>query len=472
MKTLTHIVLPIVILMGIVGVVAYMTQNTQRSPSKSSPGSTQIVASAPRVRLISVAGSADASAGDDLADEQDAQTSEQRPEEIEFPSKNHRDYVFHSIHQGDIRLTYVKNCKCSTVELGTLAMSDDELAALAKDPSLTGFCHLAQAMNSMTFAPLAEEGVADEQPAVIPGVPAGKPKRPFVLRIIWEAKAPPDPLATSPDTVQIKLIARAGDSAATSNTDLAIRYYVVPSAGFAPANIDMGELYAGGSQSFTAFVFSGTRDRLKLDLSLSGPDGPKTAEPCAEISPCVELTPEERDKLPEMLGKEFKSAKFRCAYRFTITLHEQRGNNVLELGSLSRRLMIHFDTEAGESAIGDATLPLKVLVHGGVRLLDGDAQGRIPIGTFRSDRGTSRTVHLRSEDPKFEIELEQTTDPKLKASLGPPALNDGHKEWEMRIQIDPDAFVGDLPHATAVLLRTVGPNARRMRLPVTGKADR
>ncbi len=461
MKTLTHIVLPIVILMAVVGVVAYITQNTQRSSSfKPDSGVQPSAPSAPPVEYISFF-------GEELPALNESDLEERRPEEIEHPSTNHRDYFFYSKQPTDFRLSYIKNCKCTNLEIGMLPMSDEELAALDAHPNLTKFSGLAAAMSSMKFEPLPEGDDNQVSGTIIHGSPPGKLKRPYVLRVAWKSQSPADPLSKA-DTIQVKLFARGEGSPLPTKTDIYIKSIVVPSAGFYPPNFDLGELTTGGTQSAECYVFSGTRDRLSVKLTLAGADGPGSVEPCAEISPCVPLTREELEKLPQMLGKDFAAAKFRCAYRFTITLHEQRGNDVLELGPLDRRLTADFD----QKEINPGTLHVKALVRGGVRLLNGDSRDRIPLHVFKSARGTAARVRLRADDPKLEIAVERTGDSKLKATLGSPVVIDGRKEWDLDVVVEPNALVGIIPETAVVILKTVGPHPRHMRIPLAGIAER
>jgi hypothetical protein len=459
MKTITHIVLPIVILMGIVGIVAYVTQNTQRSPKSLTIESANESKPPPPPKLISFVESLDAS------------TEQEPPEQFEAEATNHKDFVFYSTQENNIRLTAdYQSCKCTTVELGTLSMSEDELAAIDKSPSLSGYCRLVAAMNSMTFASLPS-GVDDKEPGtLIPGAPKGKPKRPYILRVV-KRKIQDEQLGKL-DSIKIRIGARVDGSSVKSNIDKAISYVVIAPAGIFPATIvDMGEIGAGGERAIACYVYSGTRDQLSFTPRLAGADGGETTEPCAEISPLTTLSPEERDILPKTYVGPNATGHIRCAYRFTITLHERRGDNLLEIGPLKRHLVITFTAGAGELPITTMTSRVEAIVHGPIHVLNGDERGRIPLGTYKSNRGTSRIVRLASDDPKLDIEVDGTSDPKLKATLRPPTV-DSRKEWEMLVEVGPDAFVGDLPGSTMITLRTVGPNPRRMRIPVTGKGER
>ncbi len=462
MKSLTHIVLPIVILMGVVGVVAYMTQNTKRTVTNTTDTTPAVTPTqTTSVKLIKFI-------------EPDAVVSpeDEFPTEVEYPSKNHKDYPFYSTQSDSIRLTAdFQSCKCTTVELGTLAMADDELSELERHPSLTGYCRLVNAMNTMKFAPLPS-GADDKEPGtLIPGAPPGKLKRPYILRIVWEAKNPPDPTGRT-DALKVRIGARLDGTNVKSTVDRSIPFVVVPSAAAMPQTIEIGELNTAGKRSIDCYIFSGTRDHLSFKARLAGADGGDSVEPCADVSTPVELTAEERKQLPDVFEKKISAAIFRCAYRFSLTLHEHRGDNQLEIGPLSRRLVVTFDTPPGEEPIEDMRILTTALVRGSIRVLNGDERDRIPLGIYKFDRGASTIVRIGSDDAKLDLVVEHTSDPKLKATLRPPTIVEGRKEWEMLVEMEPNAFVGPLPNSTLIMLKTVGKNPRRIRIPVTGKADR
>ena len=466
MKTLTHIVLPIVILMAVVGIVAYMTQNTTRSDTKpNARNSAAAVPAAPEAEFVAFTGEQLPVTSEELLIE------EKRMEEIEPHSKNVRDYVFYSTQATPFRLSYVKNCKCTTVDIGTIELSDEQLEAIGNHPSLTGYVDLAKALSSAKFTPLPEGEDSQKSGVLIAKALPGKVKRPYILRIIWDAKEPDDPKMPSPETVQVRLYARAEGSSALAKTDVYIRSVVVPPVDFAPKAFDLGEVEPGSPQTVNCVFFSGTRKHLDATMRLTGANGKNSTEPCAEFSPCIPLPQDERDALPSKLGKMYALAKFQSAYAYSFTLHEKLGDNEMELGSLVRRVIIHFNTPPDEAPIEDVSLPVSFSVRGGVHLLNGDSNARFPLGRFKSERGTSMIAKLHADDPKLEIKVEQVNDPKIKATLRSSSTAEGGKDWELVVDVEP-GVIGQLPPNTTVLLQTVGAKPRRMRIPLTGFGDR
>src|SRR5262245_25711355 len=113
MKTLTHIVLPIAILMGIVGVVAYITQHTKTDAPKLPSGADQMGEKKGPAIVFD--------------DRITLENLDSRPVEVEYLGHGHKDFWFHTAQEKDVRLGLIrKSCTCSDVDLGRFDVSDAE----------------------------------------------------------------------------------------------------------------------------------------------------------------------------------------------------------------------------------------------------------------------------------------------------------------------------------------------------------
>ncbi len=130
---------------------------------------------------------------------------------------------------------------------------------------------------------------------------------------------------------------------------------------------------------------------------------------------------------------------------------------------------------ASDAAARPFAIPLVGRVRGEVRVLNGDAQERIPLGDFKVDRGASCVVTLSTGRTELEFDpAVKTTDEFLTATLQPPTTIEGRKQWKLVVEMKPDAPAHDLgAHAAVTLqMKVNGQETRKLRIPVTGNAHR
>src|SRR5262249_16412728 len=117
-----------------------------------------------------------------------------RPLDIEYLRPAHKDFWFHTNQAKSFSLGLQrKSCSCvEDPEVGRFAVSDEQW-----DATVAGFkfvdvpsvihlgCHLIRFVDSVSFIRLGE---AMTSPRVkLPGTPAGKVPRPYILRFNWKA---------------------------------------------------------------------------------------------------------------------------------------------------------------------------------------------------------------------------------------------------------------------------------------------
>src|SRR5262245_28924970 len=121
MRSFLKVAVPIAMIGAVVAVIAYMTQNTARNPTK----------------LDVINPSPTPSVGDLITFDQDVQSVEDvrpdnRPMEVEFQSHQHKDFWFHTTQEKDVMLgLWYKSCGCADVQVGSFDLSESELEGLA-----------------------------------------------------------------------------------------------------------------------------------------------------------------------------------------------------------------------------------------------------------------------------------------------------------------------------------------------------
>jgi hypothetical protein len=447
MKTFTHVVLPIAIVVVLVGVVAYVTQNTSPVPElPKHEDSGKTPASGP----IS---------GDVLAWDQDLSADDPKPVYVEFKSHNHKDFT-----QTVLMCIQRKSCTCTNLEIGSFDLPDAELQAILKNPTLTGLAKLAV---SAKFEPLIE--VVKLERNQIPGTPAGGTPRPYLLRVNWEAKKTPGEVMVDKITTQVRAEIEGGASNVYPKD---VSFVVVPTIGFYPFVLEIGDITRGSSGSAEFYVWSETRDRLSIKGRITIPVEGSPTEPCAALSEPVELSPDELKALPQMLGERFANMKPRCAYKLRATLFEHMGDKQLDMGPVNRRVNLDFPPERFQEKIEEAHVPINAIVKGEVRLINGDKKDRIDLGTYKFSRGQKAVAVLVAENPNVDLEVAATSSAKLHATLSNPQLVEGQRQWQLAVEMEPNSLIGPMPEGTMITLRTKGPNPRTLRIPVAGRADR
>ncbi len=450
MKSFLQIAVPLVLVGGVVGVIAYMTQNTTRTP---------------KLPQIDGTGGIQPTVGELITfDEEVVDLENIRPIEVEDGSDQHKDFWCHTNQSKDVLLgLWFKSCGCASVDFGSFDISEDSWDSVLASPTPLALCRL---MNAVKFEALGE--VKHNTYSKVQPRPAGKPPLPYVIRLNWHVKTPQNPDSAQKIGIQLNATFEAGSPQQLTKE---VGYKVVAPIGFWPYRLDLGDLSPGGQAKADCIVWSQTRDRLDFTARITAAHDSKESEPCAEISPPVRLTDKELAELPQLVAPESKDKpRPRSAYRFQVTLHERHGENQLEMGPLVRRLIIKFQrTSDGEQSLQDRRETFAAFIRGEVSVLNGDDVGRVNLGTFKFDRAQRTDVRLGSTDPKLELELESCSLEKTRVNLSEPMMVDGRREWVMRIDIQPSALLGPFEHY--VVLKVKG-TARKMRIPVRGNAER
>jgi hypothetical protein len=451
MKSFFRVVVPIGIIMVVVGLASYLTQNTSRSKSTidiavDDPG-TVTTQGQPLTFVV-----------------EEVPVEDRAPIEVEQGSKNHKDYWFYTSQPEDVKVgTLYTSCTCSKLQIGTFGLTQDEIDELERSPSLGLWCKAAA---SVSFQDLPDARM--NQFAKVLASPAGHAPRPHILRVFFEAK----PAGSEPGTSKLLSfrISASLERGTPSVYSQEFGYLVVPGAAIFPVNVDLGELTAGSAVQHEIIVWSVTREHLHPIPMLMASRGRNDNEPCAAFSEPTPLSPAELAELPRRLGPDFTKVKPKGAARFRLTLHERKGQHQLDVGPLNRQLIVKFDT-GSEPPLSEVRANVTALVRGDVRVLSGDENGRIQLGSFRYDRGKTVLVRVGTTHQDVDLEVDSVSDDGIVvSSLSPPKHEGTNRVWELQVHVKPHAYLGEVRQT--VFLRTKGPNSRRVRVPLIGNADR
>ena len=362
-----------------------------------------------------------------------------------------------------------KSCTCAEVKLGIVPAAA-LAAARAANPSrqevlgdklgvssppgvdvLKEFPELAKAVE---WHPLVRERDLPPVPVTVPAADPTAGTQLAVIRLGWEAR----------DVKSMRLAAEVQHQFDNNleTTRFEVPLQIVPPLLVSAPSLNIGDLSYGEQRDARLFIWSATRpaiDDLRVEEVLH--------DPCTEVGAPVPLNSKELEQLPTYLlqsGMTPQRTKPRCAYVVKVTVSEHRGNNQLELGPLSRKLLVKGADEQ------EVPVMLTGHVRGAIRVGEANDRDRIDLGSFRAERPWEKEIIVTSSDPNLRLEVVQKVPESLKVELKDQRGGLGQKRWRLWIGVEPNTFSGLLPSDTAVYLQTLTNPPRRMRVPVTGNA--
>jgi hypothetical protein len=312
-------------------------------------------------------------------------------------------------------------------------------------------------VNDVTWTELFRGRGETAVTATVPPADAGGPRL-AVVRIGWDPKDQPQ--AT---TLTAEVQANLGP--ATDFLHFEVPIMVVPpiiSSHDQLQPIQLGDLRPGDKRQETVYLWSSTRDRFDVKLQ------PAVADPCIEASAPRPLTADELKRLPDDLiaaGLIRSKTRPKCGYAVTVTAYENRGDNQLELGPLSRRLFVN------RGADTEVAIVLTGTVRGSIRVGEPPDTDHVDLRVFPAARGTERMVTLKSAEPGLELTVDHVTPDQVEAKLQPSQPGFGTRLWKLIVKVPPDALAGPLPSDSAIYLKTNTTPPRRIRIPVRGNAS-
>jgi hypothetical protein len=281
------------------------------------------------------------------------------------------------------------------------------------------------------------------------------------VRVHWTSKK------IGPETLSATLWTHAQDSSAPLMT-LTVLVLMVPPVGVEPHTIDVGVISAERPQSAQKWIaiMSPTREVF-------------TVEPAKENDPFIECG--QPLKLSEQgcrIATAAQRVRVKSGYRIPITVHERlMDDRQLDLGPFQLKLFLNADV--GEKPL---EVTIKGVVEGEVSVLS--PEGRIQMGEkgyFDAAYGDVKETKLATRNVHLSLELEKVPS-FLKVELKELEPTGGIKTWDMRVEVPRRAVAGEFPREDseyrdcAIYLKIQDPKtpsdkARRIRIPVSGKAS-
>jgi hypothetical protein len=495
MRSLTHVVLPIALVVGAIFGITFITSYTSPPKQDDKPSMPKDGRSSePPLRFFTLEGKPgtpfDLSkmlkmpSGPDaegrstgFGEMADLYRRAMYQPDIEIGETGHHDFWFQNSHPQEVRITLNgKSCQCAGARLGIIppaAWQDylDRAAAIGGLPALPSSAPFlaaaaADLQQQITWHDLVERAPDNERP-VIAAANERTGAQLGIVRVTWEGKA------EGPKTITAEVYAHL-PNAAGSIDRLDVQTNVVPSVRLWPpgaADMQFGDLLAHTSSAREVIFWSSTRRALDLSLSL----GKSENEPCLVWTEPQPLSDAELTELSRELSKQANFAlRARCAYKVRVTLHERREIEhdgmkevrQMDVGPMTKVLVVSAGTK---NAIN---IPLRATIRGEVRIIGGpEDQDRIDFGRpFQSSQERIKEVRVVSERPDLDLELapNATTPSYLEATLT-PRMAGGRREWTLRVRVPPEKLFGALPPDSAIVLQAKDASKRRIRIPVVGK---
>jgi hypothetical protein len=495
MKSLTHVVLPIALVVGAIFGITFITSYT--SPSKQEdkpPPGKQGTSSEPPLRFFSMEGTpgtpfdlakmlqAPSESGADgratgIGELAGSYRRSMYQADVEIGETGHHDFWFQNSHPQAVRVTLQgKSCQCAGARVGVVPPAAwqqylERTAALGGLPGLPSSAPLfalagADLERQIAWQDLLERAPDDQRPVIAAADERTGPQL-GIVRVTWEGKA------EGPKTISAEVYAHLPNAAGFVDL-LKVQTNIVPSVRLWPpgaADMQFGDLLAHTSSAREVIFWSSTRRALDLSLNL----GNSEDEPCLVWTEPQPLSDAELADLSRDLSRQANFAlKARCAYKVRVTLHERREiehNGMkevrqMDVGPMTKVLVVAAGTK---NAINIA---LRATVRGEVRIIGGpEDQDRIDFGRpFQTSQEKIKEVRVVSERPDLDLELapNSTTPSYLEATLTPRTAG-GRREWTLRVRVPPEKLFGALPPDSAIVLQAKDASKRRIRIPVVGK---
>jgi hypothetical protein len=374
----------------------------------------------------------------------------ERPAVTEVSVEGHHEFWFENPTNGPVQVwLYHKNCKCTKVELAVLpdelkGLSKAELDRHANDPKLDW--HIL--------------GPDDTKGVTVPAHAAGG------VRMNWKR-----------DTVgPEKLVAELRNETGTTSgepIDLYVSLDVVPALLVGPENnlnqppqnteLQVETMYSGDTRTLSLICWSATRSRFGLKAEPTG-------DACVECGKPQPLGKDERERLGKRDGKPVL-----CGYRIPVTLRERtEDGKQFDLGRFRRHLK--FTSDAG---VEPATVTLAGFVRGEVTVGTPDDHDMVLLGSFERKDGKTKSIPLTTPEANLNLTLEgvavdeaiEKSSDFLQVKLDEEtAQGQLGKVWTLTVTVPPDTLAGEVPRRTAIVLKTSGEHARRIKIPVVGNA--
>jgi hypothetical protein len=386
----------------------------------------------------------------------------------DYMVNNHYDFWFENANDYDVDVgVEKKSCKCSRVEVLNLTPEEERSLRgpmyqtasadlLAGSSGLLSYLSMIGAGQLRVYPFLAQGErwkhlvTGDEK-----GLPVPKRSTAF-MRLHWDGRN------LGPIRLGLKLwVQKSGEPQTKGGeTQLEVPINVVRSLEVYPEALNAYEVDSSRS-SITLVCFCWSQTRAMFHLGALVED-----DPAFECS-ATELTGEEFRATAKQLGKD-KDPPVQpvTIYRVLVSVRDRGPGGQLDWGPFNRDLVLKPDKPEMDT--------LKVLISGTVRgpvtVGTPDAPDRIELRPFPASEGTKVTIPIASNQTGLDVAVESQYPAYVEASLKKVTENDGSVHWDLTVSVPPNQPPGKMPIGSSVVLKTLGPNPHRIRIPIFGKA--
>ncbi|HKB05574.1 MAG TPA: hypothetical protein VKD90_25340 [Gemmataceae bacterium] len=488
MKTFTRVGLPILLVIGLVFGITFIQQYSSDSDSADSPRDARAKSSPAREQPLKIRSPIAAA-----PKEEPTATGEFRvPNNLrhltywdasaEVGDSGYYAFWCENPHQKPVTVRIPStNCQCAGADLA--AIPPDAFREYLLTSALAGspLCPAPGPAAALAHLGLSRRldwetlnNNADRPERTIPPAQPQAGSQWALIRLNWKGKD-----SVGPRDISADLYANLPEAQVPTHYALKADLTVVPAfelvrrtgpARWAPAReVDFGELVENSVVHQDFYVASASRTFLLLGVAAANSD------PCVTWAEPVPASPAELDTLANQLrGGERPSPRPKCLYRIQVTVRERvdaaagsksASSRQLDLGLLEHRLNVSATNGGSHSIVA------KARVRGDVEILSGSADGRIDLGSsFPADQDRTASVNLLAERSGLDLVLSEaeTTPNYLKVKLEPRDQIRGRNQWRLTVTVPKGTLYGSIPEGSAVVLKTVGPNPRRFRIPVRG----
>src|SRR5262249_38681293 len=131
--------------------------------------------------------------------------------------------------------------------------------------------------------------------------------------------------------------------------------------------------------------------------------------------------------------------RFRDAYRVKLTVYERREGRQLDLGPLSRRIVLNPGTPT------EMSVNITGMVRGEIRVGDASDKDRVDLGSFRNDHAHDKTVVISSLEQGLKLGVDSKTPEQLQVQLQEQPPDGGPRRWKLTVSAPAGALSGPLP---------------------------
>jgi hypothetical protein len=289
-----------------------------------------------------------------------------------------------------------------------------------------------------------------------------------VIRIFWEGRN-----RLEPEKVRLNAtiwVSPPGKFRERQTTTLGVHVSYVRPAHFYPDRLNLGTVSPQGSVSDSLHCMSATRD---LEVSVSG-----STDPCFEVQVRKLEKPEDLRQLAEDMRAKGILTRVRSAYRIDVTVHERKDGKQFDLGTFLRPLALA--VKGNGERLHTAMPAVRGRIQGEIKVGTFEDDGAINLKNVKEDRLTRVTGKLWAK-AGMELDYDSFTpkglnlevDPPVKLPANSPDSVSGWTTWEIRMTVPAGLQAGPLPEDSAIFLRVKNSQPpRRIRIPLIGSVGR